>query len=101
MDNREEKIRVRAYEIWEREGFMGDPEDHWLEAEREILAKENSAVTSQDRSEATVEEAPPVEAVEALEAATNSPRRANALPGPLKAERSQESGRTKKLPRRW
>ena len=80
MDHREEKIRVRAYEIWEREGFSGSPEDHWLKAEREILAKENSALTSQDRSEATVEEAPPVEAVEALEAATNSPAKGKRSP---------------------
>jgi Protein of unknown function (DUF2934) len=77
MDHREEKIRVRAYEIWEREGFMGDPEDHWFEAEREILAEEGSTDPSQDRSEATVEEAPPVEAVEALEAATSSPAKGN------------------------
>jgi hypothetical protein len=69
MDNREEKIRARAYEIWERQGFTGDPEDHWLEAEREIAAEKQTTETSQDRSEATVEEASPVEAVEAREAA--------------------------------
>jgi hypothetical protein len=68
MDNREVKIRVRAYEIWERQGFTGDPEDHWHEAERELKAEEQTTVASQDRSEATVEEAPPVKAVEAREA---------------------------------
>ena len=73
MDSREGKIRVRAYEIWERQGRTGNPEDHWLEAEREIKAQEASAETTQDRSEATVEEAPPVKAVEALEEATDSP----------------------------
>ena len=67
MDNREEKIRVRAYEIWERQGRTGDPEDHWHEAERELKAEDTTGA-SQDRSEATVEEAPPVEAVEAREA---------------------------------
>ena len=37
MDNdREEKIRRRAYEIWEREGRSGDPQDHWLRAEQEL-----------------------------------------------------------------
>ena len=37
MDNdREQKIRLRAYEIWEREGRSGNPEDHWLRAEREL-----------------------------------------------------------------
>jgi hypothetical protein len=40
MDDREEKIRVRAYEIWERQGRSGDPEDHWLEAEGELEAEE-------------------------------------------------------------
>jgi hypothetical protein len=80
MDNREVKIRVRAYEIWERQGFTGDPEDHWLEAEREIMAEEQTPETSQDRSEATVQDAPPVEAVEALEAATNSPAKGKRSP---------------------
>jgi hypothetical protein len=68
MDNREEKIRARAYEIWEHQGFTGDPEDHWLEAEREMTVEEQTTAASRDRSEATVEEAPPVEAVEAREA---------------------------------
>ena len=72
MDNREEKIRARAYEIWERQGCTGNPEDHWLEAERELKGEEPTGTTS-DRSEATIEEAPPVEAVEALEAATDAP----------------------------
>jgi hypothetical protein len=37
MDNDVEgKIRRRAYEIWEREGRSGDPEDHWIRAEREL-----------------------------------------------------------------
>jgi hypothetical protein len=71
MDNRDEKIRTKAYEIWERQGFTGDPEDHWLEAEREIMAEEDTTGTSHDRSEATVEDASPVEAVEAREAAGN------------------------------
>jgi len=32
----EERIRQRAYEIWEREGRSGDPQDHWHRAEREL-----------------------------------------------------------------
>ena len=32
-----ERIRVRAYEIWEGNGREGNPEEHWLAAEREIL----------------------------------------------------------------
>ena len=41
-DDIQTKIRNRAYEIWERDGRSGNPEDHWLEAEREI-ARESSA----------------------------------------------------------
>jgi hypothetical protein len=69
MDDWEEKVRVRAYQIWERQGRTGNPFDHWHEAERELKA-EVAAGTSQDRPEATVEEATPVEAVEAEQAAT-------------------------------
>ncbi|TIL32087.1 MAG: DUF2934 domain-containing protein [Mesorhizobium sp.] len=36
-DDREDKIRERAYQIWEREGGIhGDPERHWHRAEAEI-----------------------------------------------------------------
>jgi hypothetical protein len=59
MDTLEERIRRRAYEIWEREGRMGRPEDHWYRAEREV------AGSAPEGSEATVEAAPPVSAVEA------------------------------------
>lgn len=31
----EERIRERAYQIWETEG-AGDPEEHWYRAEREL-----------------------------------------------------------------
>ncbi len=87
MDDREEKIRVRAYEIWERQGHTGDPEDHWHEAVSELKAEEMSTGTSQDHSEATVQGAPPIEAVEALEAASDSPAKSNGSRGPSKAER--------------
>ncbi len=73
MDNRDDRIRVRAYEIWERQGRTGSPDDHWFGAERELKDNEELTETSPDRSEATVEEAPPVEAVEAVEAASDSP----------------------------
>ena len=72
MDDWEEKVRLRAYHIWERQGRTGNPYDHWHEAERELKAEE-AADTSQDRPEATVEEATPVEAVEATQAATPDP----------------------------
>jgi hypothetical protein len=50
MDNdREEKIRKRAYEIWEQEGRHGDPEDHWLRAERELreLTQETGGIAAE------------------------------------------------------
>jgi hypothetical protein len=35
-NEQEEKIRIRAYEIWERTGHSGNPEDHWFQAEVEL-----------------------------------------------------------------
>ena len=35
-NNREEKIRRRAYELWERGGRSGNAEEYWLQAEGEI-----------------------------------------------------------------
>jgi Protein of unknown function (DUF2934) len=80
MDNREERIRARAYAIWEGQGRSGRPEDHWLEAEREVKTQEEATEISQGRSDATVEEAPPVEAVEALEAASARPPKSKRSP---------------------
>jgi hypothetical protein len=51
MDNeREAKIRKRAYEIWEREGRSGDPEDHWVRAERELrdVPQEGGGIAAED-----------------------------------------------------
>jgi hypothetical protein len=40
MDERTERISLRAYEIWERLGRpKGGHMEHWLEAEREIDAE--------------------------------------------------------------
>ncbi len=37
MDDREQKIRERAYEIWDREGRpLGRELEHWMQAQREI-----------------------------------------------------------------
>ncbi len=36
-ENREDRIRRRAYELWQQEGSPeGKPDDHWLQAEHEI-----------------------------------------------------------------
>lgn len=51
MSGVEEKIRHRAYELWERSGKAGGSEmDFWLQAEREIAA-ETSPELPQDRLE--------------------------------------------------
>jgi len=42
--DREERIRQRAYTIWQSEGHQhGLHEDHWHRAEREIAAEETPA----------------------------------------------------------
>ena len=42
----QERVRRRAYELWEQEGRAGDPENHWLRAERELkeLAQETGGI---------------------------------------------------------
>jgi hypothetical protein len=80
MVNRDEKIRMKAYEIWERQGRSGSPDDHWFEAERELRAEEEPSETAQGRSEATVEQATPAAAVEAFEAASDSPAKRKRSP---------------------
>jgi hypothetical protein len=62
MDQDLERIRLRAYEIWENEGRNGDPMEHWLRAERELRP------ASGGRSDATLEEARPIDSAAALEA---------------------------------
>jgi hypothetical protein len=69
MGDWEEKVRVRAYHLWERQGRTGNPDEHWHEAGRELHAEE-AAANSEDRPQTTVEEATPAEAVEAAQAAT-------------------------------
>jgi hypothetical protein len=58
--DREARIRKRAYEIWEREGRAGDPEDHWVRAEREIDA---------EVSQTSVEDALPSDSAAAADSA--------------------------------
>ena len=44
---RDERIRVRAHELWEREGRPdGKEQDHWLEASRQIEAEESGATNN-------------------------------------------------------
>ena len=50
MSGLEDKIRQRAYELWEQNGKTGSEMDYWLRAEREIGA-EKPAEPPQDRLE--------------------------------------------------
>ena len=50
MSGLEDKIRQRAYELWEQSGKTGSEIDYWLQAEREISA-EKPAEPPQDRLE--------------------------------------------------
>ena len=50
MNGLEEKIRRRAYELWQQSGKTGSEIDYWRQAEREISA-EKPAERPQDRVE--------------------------------------------------
>jgi hypothetical protein len=41
-----ERIRERAYQIWEGNSCEGNPEEHWLQAEREVLGTEAAPADS-------------------------------------------------------
>ena len=44
----ENRIRERAYEIWVAHGYVhGQADQHWLAAEREILAASTAALARQ------------------------------------------------------
>jgi hypothetical protein len=77
MSDSQEKVQVKAYEIWERQGRTGNPEDHWHQAERELRDEHGLTEAIDDRSdapEATVEDASPVETVKAVEAIDDRPK---------------------------
>ena len=66
MDNDwEQRVRIRAYEIWEREGCPeGGAEQRWLRAEEELIAAEAGVGMDVDykletMTERGVEEDPP------------------------------------------
>jgi len=48
----ENRIRERAYEIWAAHGYVhGQADQHWLAAEREILAASTVACTFEDHQD--------------------------------------------------
>ena len=50
MQCREEKIRRRAYELWEQAGHTGSAEEHWLRAERETSDDQQSTDLARDNT---------------------------------------------------
>lgn len=71
MNDPHERIRHRAHEIWEREGRPhGQHDEHWIRAEREVLAE-----SGQDE-----EAIAPAEAEKPAKPAR--PRTSGAAPGP-------------------
>ena len=51
--DREQRIREKAYEIWERQGRPeGGHEEHWHQAEREIAEEGRGAATPESGGEA-------------------------------------------------
>lgn len=47
----EQRVRERAYQIWEQEGRSGDPQAHWARAEQEIAgAMVASEKTSEEKA---------------------------------------------------
>jgi hypothetical protein len=54
MEDRVERVRSRASEIWEREGRPeGRALDHWLEAETQILSEDSTGGDKSGESSAT------------------------------------------------
>ena len=58
-DDRDARIRTRAYEIWQEQGRPeGRTVEHWLEAERQLGGEEDSRSLEEDSdSEGAAEEA--------------------------------------------
>jgi len=49
QQNVENRIRERAYQLWEAGGYQdGAADQHWLAAEREVLAASIAATTAAD-----------------------------------------------------
>jgi hypothetical protein len=72
MEAREERVRQRAYEIWQREGCPeGRAEEHWQMARTEIAMSEDQATATRPaprarRRPTRPDNVEPIEAVENL-----------------------------------
>ena len=71
MQSDYEKIRQRAYEIWDREGRQeGRAEEHWEQAERELAASQADAP-----SDMTNEAGSPAQPIKAESGIAAQPKR--------------------------
>ena len=96
MDDVEERIHRRAYEIWEREGRPhGRDSEHWQRAREEIL----TALPPAERADATaqVPEEPPARLAKGAAKAGKS---AKEEPPPAPAEAKQAKSRKGEAPKR-
>jgi hypothetical protein len=86
MASREERIRKKAYELWEQAGKPeGREADHWAEAERQLNAEDGSAVGGINPGEAGPAQPDEVETVEA-EVPVRRRKRASAKPQKMPSE---------------
>lgn len=96
MDDVEERIRRRAYEIWEREGRPhGRDSEHWLRAREEIL----TTLPPAERADATaqVPEEPPARRAKGAAKAGKPGKEA---PSPAPAEAKPAKSRKGEAPKR-
>jgi len=85
-DDRDQRIRDRAYQLWEREGRPhGQHDEHWRRAAAEIEAEENPKAGTAAKPGKTP--APPTSAAEQAGATTTKPAKAADTP----AKRTQGS----------
>jgi hypothetical protein len=54
LNERLERIRTRAYELWEQDGRPEGREwSHWLDAERDVDAEQNSELQTESMTDGT------------------------------------------------
>ncbi|KAB1069327.1 DUF2934 domain-containing protein [Methylobacterium planeticum] len=74
-DDRDDRIRARAYEIWQREGSpAGHANDHGLEAEQELDAENTGAGSAVSQDERAPRGIPETKANQAAGAAPDQHR---------------------------
>ena len=80
--NREERIKQRAYELWQTEGHgHGRHEDHWHRAEREIAAEEAGSSKTPRRAARSKQATPE-------KSAAVTPVRGRSTPAETRAQKS-------------